>query len=322
MPQATARCREPAAGEDASLLSAEIVAVTSDVGNPVEQRFERRVLGEEQGDAVQLGSTCLIGGGHLVRLPSPRHSARLLWHAESIASWQRTGASCRAVLRLERSSMFRPPRRNPHVSAVPAPARAAAPTSPYAAAAVRPTAPTRAAAPTWPSTPAAVRPTAAAVRPTAPASDAAWPASKAEAVRVPRPGDHGCSSRCCWAWGWAPPGRTPQAPQPQPRRSRSPRRHRPRKPAPKPKPVTKPAPAFPKPKPAPKPKPKPKPAKARRVSERQWAKVVKSPDKFRQALHHLRRGQPVRLATGDSNFLADTAYSNTTSYGCFDGENT
>ena len=39
-----------------------IVAVASDVGNLVEQRLERRVLGQEQGGAVQLGGACLVGG--------------------------------------------------------------------------------------------------------------------------------------------------------------------------------------------------------------------------------------------------------------------
>jgi hypothetical protein len=56
MSEVTARCCEPKTGEDASLLRAEVVAVTGDVGHLVEQRLERRVLGPEQGGALDLGT--------------------------------------------------------------------------------------------------------------------------------------------------------------------------------------------------------------------------------------------------------------------------
>ena len=71
----------------------------------------------------------------------------------------------------------------------------------------------------------------------------------------------------------------------------------------------------------PKPKPKPKPA-AHRVTERQWAKVVKNPDKYK-GKRYIIYGEVNQFdsATGDSNFLADTANHDTTSYGYFDGEN-
>jgi hypothetical protein len=71
----------------------------------------------------------------------------------------------------------------------------------------------------------------------------------------------------------------------------------------------------------PEPKPQPKPA-ARKVTERQWAKVVKNPDKYK-GKRYIIYGQVNQFdsATGDSNFLADTAHRNTTSYSYFEGEN-
>jgi hypothetical protein len=71
----------------------------------------------------------------------------------------------------------------------------------------------------------------------------------------------------------------------------------------------------------PKPQPKPKPA-AHKVTERQWAKVVKNPDRY-EGKRYIIYGEVNQFdsATGESNFLADTANRNTTSYGYFDGEN-
>jgi len=72
----------------------------------------------------------------------------------------------------------------------------------------------------------------------------------------------------------------------------------------------------------PKAKPKPKPVKAETVSKRQWAKVVKNPDKY-VGKRYIIYGEVNQFdsATGDEAFLADTAYRNTISYGYFDGEN-
>jgi hypothetical protein len=83
-----------------------------------------------------------------------------------------------------------------------------------------------------------------------------------------------------------------------------------------PKPASKPA--APKPKPAP---PKPKPAV--HPSQREWAKVVKSPDKY-VGMRYVIYGEMNQFdsATGDSAFLADSAFKNTTEYGYFDGQNT
>lgn len=70
-------------------------------------------------------------------------------------------------------------------------------------------------------------------------------------------------------------------------------------------------------------KPAPKPAKAKTPSSRDWAKVVKNPDKF-TGKRYVIYGEVNQFdsATGDDTFLADTAHRNTTSYGYFDGENT
>jgi hypothetical protein len=75
-------------------------------------------------------------------------------------------------------------------------------------------------------------------------------------------------------------------------------------------------------KPAPK-KKEPEAQPAKQVSKRQWAKIVKNPESYigdRYVIY----GQVTQFdaATGDDNFLADTAHRNTTSYGYFDGENT
>lgn len=71
----------------------------------------------------------------------------------------------------------------------------------------------------------------------------------------------------------------------------------------------------------PQPKAKPKPA-AHKATEREWAKVVKNPDKYK-GKRYIIYGQVNQFdsAPGDSQFLADTAHRNTTSYGYFDGEN-
>jgi hypothetical protein len=75
-----------------------------------------------------------------------------------------------------------------------------------------------------------------------------------------------------------------------------------------------------------KPKPKkqePKTEPAARVSKRQWAKIVKKPESYKGDKYII-YGQVTQFdsATGDDNFLADTAHRNTMSYGFFDGENT
>ena len=47
MAEVTARRCQPEPGENASLLGAEVVAATGEVGQLVEQRLKRRVLGAE-----------------------------------------------------------------------------------------------------------------------------------------------------------------------------------------------------------------------------------------------------------------------------------
>jgi hypothetical protein len=71
------------------------------------------------------------------------------------------------------------------------------------------------------------------------------------------------------------------------------------------------------------PKPEPEPVQAARVSKRQWAKIVKKPSSYKGD-RYIIYGQVTQFdsATGDDNFLADTAHRNTMSYGFFDGENT
>jgi hypothetical protein len=71
------------------------------------------------------------------------------------------------------------------------------------------------------------------------------------------------------------------------------------------------------------PEPKPDSVQAVRVSKRQWAKIVKKPESYRGD-RYIIYGQVKQFdsATGDDNFLADTAHRNTMSYGFFDGENT
>jgi hypothetical protein len=75
-----------------------------------------------------------------------------------------------------------------------------------------------------------------------------------------------------------------------------------------------------------KPRPKkeePKTEPAANVSKRQWAKIVKKPESYKGDKYII-YGQVTQFdsATGDDNFLADTAHRNTMSYGFFDGENT
>jgi hypothetical protein len=71
------------------------------------------------------------------------------------------------------------------------------------------------------------------------------------------------------------------------------------------------------------PKAKPEPVQAVRVSKQQWAKIVKKPSSYKGD-RYIIYGQVTQFdsATGDDNFLADTAHRNTMSYGFFDGENT
>ena len=59
------------------------------------------------------------------------------------------------------------------------------------------------------------------------------------------------------------------------------------------------------------------------MTKREWAKVVKNPDNY-IGERYIIYGQVTQFdsATGDDNFLADTAHRNTMSYGFFDGENT
>jgi hypothetical protein len=70
-------------------------------------------------------------------------------------------------------------------------------------------------------------------------------------------------------------------------------------------------------------KQEPKTEPATRVSKRQWAKIVKKPKSYKGDKYII-YGQVTQFdsATGDDNFLADTAHRNTMSYGFFDGENT
>jgi hypothetical protein len=70
------------------------------------------------------------------------------------------------------------------------------------------------------------------------------------------------------------------------------------------------------------PKPKPEPVQAVHVSKRQWAKIVKKPESYKGD-RYIIYGQVTQFdsATGDDNFLADTAHRNTMSYGFFDGDN-
>jgi hypothetical protein len=84
-------------------------------------------------------------------------------------------------------------------------------------------------------------------------------------------------------------------------------------PSPKPTKTTKPTPK----------KQKPNTEPAARVSKRQWAKIVKKPESYKGDKYII-YGQVTHFdsATGDDNFLAETAHRNTMSYGCLDGENT
>jgi hypothetical protein len=86
-----------------------------------------------------------------------------------------------------------------------------------------------------------------------------------------------------------------------------------KKPSPEPTKTTKPAPK----------KKEPEAQPAVRVSKRQWAKIVKKPESYKGD-QYIIYGQVTQFdsATGDDNFLADTAHRNTMSYGFFDGENT
>jgi hypothetical protein len=70
------------------------------------------------------------------------------------------------------------------------------------------------------------------------------------------------------------------------------------------------------------PKPKPEPVQAVHVSKRRWAKIVKKPESYKGD-RYIIYGQVTQFdsATGDENFLADTAHRNTMSYGFFDGDN-
>jgi hypothetical protein len=67
----------------------------------------------------------------------------------------------------------------------------------------------------------------------------------------------------------------------------------------------------------------PKSEPAVRVSKRQWAKIVKKAESY-IGYKYIIYGQVTQFdwATGDDNFLADTAHRNTMSYGFFDGQNT
>jgi hypothetical protein len=73
----------------------------------------------------------------------------------------------------------------------------------------------------------------------------------------------------------------------------------------------------------PEPEPKRVVDPANRVSKRQYAKIMKNPDRY-SADRIIVYGEVTQFdsATGDSHFLADTAYRNTTSYGYFAGKNT
>ncbi|HEX5907538.1 MAG TPA: hypothetical protein VFY56_11015 [Propionibacteriaceae bacterium] len=85
----------------------------------------------------------------------------------------------------------------------------------------------------------------------------------------------------------------------------------------------------PEPEPTKKPEPKktetpePKAEPAQRVTKREWAKIVKNPDRY-AGERYIIYGQVTQFdsATGDEGFRADTAHTNTLSYGIFDGKNT
>ena len=68
-------------------------------------------------------------------------------------------------------------------------------------------------------------------------------------------------------------------------------------------------------------KPEPKAEPAQRVTKREWAKVVKNPDRY-AGERYIIYGQVTQFdsATGDEGFRADTAHANTMSYGFFDGK--
>jgi hypothetical protein len=70
------------------------------------------------------------------------------------------------------------------------------------------------------------------------------------------------------------------------------------------------------------PKTKPEPVQAVHVSKRRWAKIVKKPESYKGD-RYIIYGQVTQFdsATGDDNFLADTAHRNIMSYGFFDGDN-
>jgi hypothetical protein len=68
---------------------------------------------------------------------------------------------------------------------------------------------------------------------------------------------------------------------------------------------------------------KPKAARAVKVTERQWAKVLKDPDAH-SGKRYIVYGQVTQFdsATGKDTFRADTAHADTTEYGNFEGANT
>jgi hypothetical protein len=70
-------------------------------------------------------------------------------------------------------------------------------------------------------------------------------------------------------------------------------------------------------------KPERKAEPAQRVTKRGWAKIVKNPDRY-AGERYIIYGQVTQFdsATGDEGFRADTAHTNTMSYGFFDGKNT
>jgi hypothetical protein len=70
-------------------------------------------------------------------------------------------------------------------------------------------------------------------------------------------------------------------------------------------------------------RPEPKAEPAQRVTKRGWAKIVKNPDRY-AGERYIIYGQVTQFdsATGDEGFRADTAHTNTMSYGFFDGKNT
>jgi hypothetical protein len=68
---------------------------------------------------------------------------------------------------------------------------------------------------------------------------------------------------------------------------------------------------------------KPETEPAQRVTKREWAKIVKNPDRH-AGERYIIYGQITQFdsATGDEGFRADTAHANTMSYGFFDGKYT